>query len=118
MKRSIPFFLLICFVFAGCGKDSTTARSGNSSNGLTDNWLAVTITIPPYNSLGGAKTVSFSNKAYLIGSQTDSRVMDYINGLPSGTTFSKELKGMFAKEDGRFPNPTVEYDVIHIQVIR
>ena len=42
----------------------------------------------------------------------------YLYGLPFGGSFQKQIKGQISKEKGNFPNPTAEFDVIHVQGIR
>ena len=120
MKTFYRILFFALFLIAGCGNDSVNSRQSASqeSNNLTDQWLSVVITVPAANSYGGARRIFLNNKSYLIGSQTSPEIASYLYGLPSGGSFQKQIKGLISREKGNFPNPTVEFDVIHVQAIR
>lgn len=120
MKKLYHLIFFALFLLAGCGNDSSNSKGNASqqSNNLTDQWFSVVITVPAANSYGGARTIYLNNKPYLIGSQTSPEIANYLYGLPPGGSFQKQIKGLISKEEGNFPNPTVEFDVIHVQGIQ
>lgn len=120
MKKFYNILFFALFLIVGCGNDSINSKESASqqSNNLTEQWYSVMITVPAANSYGGARTIYLNNRPYLIGSQTSPEIANYLYELPSGGSFQKQIKGLISKEKGKFPNPTVEFDVIHVQGIR
>jgi hypothetical protein len=65
---------------------------------------------------GGAKRIQYNNVSYLIGSQTPTNVKNILYAYPEGT-YLLNLQGTLDRESGNFPNPTAEFDVMHVQSI-
>jgi hypothetical protein len=120
VKKFYHLLFFFLFLIAGCGNDSLNSKksANQQSNNLTDQWFSVVITVPPVGASGGAWMIWLNNKSYLIGSQTSPEIANYLYGLPFGGSFQKQIKGQISKEKGNFPNPTAEFDVIHVQGIR
>ena len=120
MSFSKILIFLILIVISGCGKNtiSNVNDTSQQSSNLNESWFSVTLTVPPADYLGGARTITFNNKSYLIGSQTSPQIESYFYSLPQGRTFSFQIMGVISKETGNFPNPMAEFDVIHVTHVR
>ena len=117
MNQRFVFLLLLLLPILGCGKE-TVQQGASSSSSSMSSFLRVQISVPAAGSYGGAIRIDYNGKSFLVGSKTNQNIKDYIFNLPQGQTFLFQIKGVFDKEKGNFPNPTAEFDVVHISEIQ
>jgi len=121
MKVVFSSILISLLCFGSCGKKTTNLN--NSKEEIEDSidsksdYLSVVISVPNPSALGGATSITLNNKDYLIGDKTTTWIQNEIRSWQQGS-YSKKIKGSLAREFGYFPNPTVEWDVIHISDLK
>jgi hypothetical protein len=116
MKISIYMLFMLLF---GCGQQTAELVSSDQQNVTIQNEqdvYSVSFIVPNPMMLGGAKRIEYNNKSYLIGSQTPNSIQNILYAYPEGTHLLN-LQGVFDRESGNFPNPTAEFDVMHVQSI-
>jgi hypothetical protein len=119
LRHSVITFMLI-FIGVGCGEmPSSDKSSADVTVGFSQEsgYFDATIIIPSASSLGSTIRIIIDQKDYLIGSETSSNIINYIESFQEGS-YRKSLKGNYSKESGRFPNPTVEFDVFNISEVK
>ena len=122
-------FIFIFLLFISCQENSSQSVSSNDEPSQDpaierqifelsiDEFSPAVISIPDPNMLGAAKRITFNNKSYLIGHQTNAEVVAIIMDLSMGE-YQIEIKGRIDEESGHFPNPTVSFPVIQIEEVR
>lgn len=113
----IYFTLILSLVACGEQKATTSATTGVDSNVIAqESYMLVNYTVPDPMAFGGVATISYNGKSYLIGQQTSQDILTVLQNYSQGE-YQLKVQGTFAQETGRFPNPTVTFDVINITKI-